>query len=391
MKKTRKYRRKRKIRGGNDSTEKKLSPGASVVKTISTIIMYGLSAVLVGPIYILAELLNIPMNSLNNLSRKAFEDNKEDFLHVPIHKMVVGCPIKKMDPNNFALQNDMYIHKNVAVVSCDKKGDNNDDVPDYGTTYSDSFSDFFGILSRDKKLRHHVFRLFQYIENIREPDEERKVHIQKIISKISDYKVLVKCYLIYNSLASICPKIKEKSKTLLKDEDVVNIVNPYAITGSVSYTKKLGCVYKHLTKKKFDAQDVEDCKPTCNTCTFRTSLSRLSGRYASMFSSSGCRVSIVKKMINTYYSHLTVKLQENLPVDETGVISYLDRIKVLSNLHGIVDEKIVLEKFNTFICKYDIMSVLQKQIEVKIKEKLEAGYPMKSILQFIQQDNSRKE
>jgi hypothetical protein len=278
------------------------------------------------------------------------------------------------------------------VVSCDKRADNNSDIPAYGTTYSDSFRDFFGMLSGGRKLRHDVFRLFQYIENIREPDEERKVHIQKIISKISDYKVLVKCYIIYKSLASICPQIKGKSKTVLKDEDVINIVNPYAITGPVSYTKKLSCVYKHLTKKKFDAKDVEDCNAPCDTCTFRSSVSRLSGKYASIFSSSGCRVSMVKKMINTYYTHLTVKAPENLPVDEKGVVSYLDGVKTDSNLDGsTVDEKLVLDKFNTFICKYDIIPILQKQIEIKIKEKIEAGYPMNSILYFIQQDKTKKE
>jgi hypothetical protein len=187
----------------------------------------------------------------------------------------------------------------------------------------------------------------------------------------------------------MCPQIKRNTKTVLKDEDVVNIVNPYAITGPVSYTKKLGCVYKHLTKKKFDEQDVQDCNAGCDTCTFRNSVSRLSGKYASLFSSSGCRVSMVKKMINTYYSNLTVTVKnpDVFPVDEKGVISYLDGINVKSKLDGsTVDEKMVLDKFNVFICKYDIISILQKQIELRIKEKIEAGYPMKSILHFVKQD-----
>ena len=388
MKNTRKHRNKRKLKSKGGGTSRKLEPGPSIANTLKTMFHYGITAILVGPLYLIAEALNIPMTSLNSLSRNAFADMKQfPFLHVPIHKMITGCPIKTMDPNNFVLQDDMYIDNNVAVVSCDDKGANTSEVPSYGRTYSDSFRDFFGILEDKRKLRHHVFGLFQYIENIRETDEGRKVHIQKLIQKISDYSVLLRCYVIYRSIEKKCPSIKNNKKTVLKDEDVVKIVNPYFIPGPASYTKKIGCVYKHVTKKRFDYQDMADCQAKCETCTFRNSISRLSAQYASIFSTGGCRVTMAKRMINTYFTDL-VKVRDTgiaLPSDEKGVVAYLDKLKIETNIKGdTADEEMVLDKFNRFICKYDIIPVLKKQIEKIIKERLEAGYPMKTLMHSAQ-------
>ena len=370
-----------------NQTQKQLDPGPSMIRTLKTMFTYGISAVLVGPLYLLAEFLNIPMGSLNNLSRKAFDNQPQPFLHIPFHKMVTGCPIKTINPENFLLQKDMYIEKNVAVVSCDKEGPNTSEVPEYGTRYSDSFLDFFGLINGKKKLRHHVFSLFQYIENIRETDEGRKVHIQKLITRVSDYKVLLKCYLIYQSMSSKCSSIKN-TKTILKDEDVVNIVNPYVIRGKSSYTKKIACVYKHFTKKRFNSEDISDCNASCETCTFRNSVSRLAAKYASVFSTGGCRVTMAKKMINTYYHHLIKVNVKNsgltLPADEKGVVKYLDGLKVESKMKGdIADETLVLDKFNTFMCKYDIIPVVKKQIEKLIKERLDAGYSMKNLMESV--------
>ena len=388
MKKTRRHRKKLKQRqkGGMFGTStQKSNQGPSVVQTLRTMFTYGISAILVGPLYLLAEFLNLPLNNLNNISKKAFQDEKYDFLHIPIHKMVTGCKVKQLEPDDFALQDDMYIHNNVAVVSCDKKGKNGEVEP-YGTSTSDSVRNFFGLLGKDSQLKHQVFSLFQYIENIRETDKGRKDHIQKLISKVSDYKVLMKCYLIYKSIKNQCPKIKANTKTILKDEDVINIVNPYYIPGGtpVSYTKRIGCVYKHLTQKRFGPQDMADCRASCETCTFRNSLSRLSGKYTSLFSTGGCRVSMVKQMINTYYKFLTVRNTGTQPTDEKGVVPYLDTLNVKSNFKGdIPSEKMVLEKFNTFICKYDIISMVQEQIEKRIKEKMQEGYPMHTLLQCL--------
>ena len=92
-------------------------------------------------------------------------------------------------------------------------------------------------------------------------------------------------------------------------------------------------------------------------------------------------------MINTYFTYLDVRETGTaLPSDEKGVVAYLDKLKIdSSRLKGdTADEDMVLDKFNRFMCKYDIIPVLKKQIEKIIKEKLEAGYPMKTLMHSAQ-------
>lgn len=382
MKNTRKHKKTRKHKSRGGQLSMRLDNGPAMLQTLGTMLGYGISAIIVGPLYILAELLNVPMTSLNNLSRKAFNtDKKNKFLHVPIHKLITGCAIHELDKEKFTVQKDMYIHNNVAVVSCDGKNESTEFAEDYSTSASDSFFNFFGLIPSKRKLRHYVFSLFSYIDNIRETDEGRKIHIQKIIGRISDHITLIKCYLIYRSMKNQCSALKNK-KTVLKDEDVVNIVNPYFLDSDIPYSTRLKCVTKHFTKKKFDEED-QVCKPACDTCTFRNSFHRLTRKYSSMLSTSGCKTSIVRKMLDTYYKHIKVtKPDIPLPLKETDVIGYLDKFDVQNLLEqaDIEDAKLVLEKFNTFMCKYDIIPTVTQQIQKLLKARLSKGSSMEELI-----------
>jgi len=386
MKNTRKHRKsqKRKTQGGS-----RLEQGPMVFKALGTMIGYGISAIIVGPLYLLAELLNVPMTSFNMLSKKAFDsEKKHSFLHMPIHKLVSGCPIKNLKEDDFVLQKDMYIHSNVAVVSCDGKNESDNQVEDYGTSFADSFMNFFGIMPGRRHLRHYVFRLFNYIDNIRENDEGRKKHIHAIIRNISNLKTLIKCYLIYRTVADKCAKVRQNNpKTVLKDEDVVKIVNPYYLPSDLPYNTRLKCVSKHFTKKAFDQGDSE-CKPTCDTCTFRNSFSRLTRKYSNMLNSTGCRSSMIKKMIDKYYKYMKIEKPKDLkePTDEKGFVEYLDKIKVENHLSEakVDDEELVMKKLDIFMCKYDIVSVVKEQIQKVVKGKLDDGYQMYKLVANIE-------
>lgn len=390
MKNTRKYKKSRKNRKRKTHGGEGLDKGPSRLKTLGTMLGYGVSAIIVGPLFLLAELLNIPTTSLNQLSRKAFDTVKQHkFLHIPMHKLVSGCKIKNLVENDFVLQKDMYIHNNVAVVSCEKKNETPNQVEDYSTSFSDSFLNFFGIMPGRRHLRHYVFKLFNYIDNIRENDDGRKDHIHSIIRKITNHMTLIKCYLIYRSVSDKCAKVKaENPKTVLKDEDVVQIVNPYYFPSEVPYSTRLKCVSKHFTKKAFDKND-EECKPTCDTCTFRNSFSRVTRKYSSMFGSSGCRSSMIKKMLDKYYKYMDIKKPGDnvkLPTDEKGVIQYLDEFKVDNKLSDakVDDEELVIKKLDIFMCKYDIVNVVKEQIEQVIKAKLALGTPITHLLANIE-------
>lgn len=406
MKKSKTYKnrtRKKRIKGGVGalmsaaSGASKIEKPPGMIQTLGTMVTFGVSALFVGPLYLLAELLNIPLGSLNTLSRKAFDGNPQhSFLHVPIYKMIQGCPNKKMVDKDFALQEDMYINNNLAVISCDKEMKHDVKVTENNTSMSDSFLNIFGLIKSERKLRHHVFRLFDYIENIRETDEQRKIHIHKLIRQISSYKTLIKCYLIYKTLSSgTCAAIKSQKKTILKDEDIIQIVNPFYIPCKISYSKRLSCVYKHLTQKRFNKNDPSDqeCKPNCDTCTFRNSITRLTKKYFNMFSGGGCNSSVVKSMFDTYYEYVQVEMDmTKIPKDETEIISFLNKIKVKSYLDGKIEaseKEIILNRFNTFMCKYDIIPVVEEQIMKKIKDRIEY-HTMESSLKFIVDDSMPK-
>jgi hypothetical protein len=379
-----KKRSKRRIRIPKHKTKggAAMIPGQpSAIKVIGTMIAYGLSSVIIAPIFFLAEILNIPISNFNNLARKAFDDKNESFLHLPFYKLITGCPVKTMSPSDFVLQEDMHLHKNVAVVSCDKESKS--DVKEHTTSLSDSFLDMIGLISKKRKLRHNVYLLFQYIDSLRETDEERKKKIKLMVKSISNYRVLIKCYLITRTIQ--CSTVKHRKETILADEDIVQVVNPLYYPMFTTYTKRVSCMWKHMTKKRFTQEEKEECSAPCETCTFNHSARRITKKYLSVFS--GSRLSALSAMFNTYYSYLTV-VKENVPLpeNEEGVLKYLNTIKVSSDIKDKLekeDSEEVLSLVNRFICKYDIASTLEEEIKAKVKNQLMKGYSMEQILDFI--------
>lgn len=381
--------KKNKTRGGMGTIMSKVMPNVmprqpSHINVIGTVIQYGLSSLFIAPIYLFAEFMNIPMNNLNNLFRNtlqnALPETSGAFLHVPFYKMITGCPIKTLNPDKFLLKKDMYIHKNVAVVSCDK--DIKGDVTEKNPYLRDSILDLFGMIPDKRKLRHHVFEVFNYIDNLRETDEERKPKIQKLIQSIN-YKTLIKCYLIHRTLT--CPNLSNQ-KTILADEDVVHMVNPLYYPSSVNdYSQKVSCMWNHLIKKEFSDEEMNKCKAVCKSCTFNNSVRRMTRKYFSMFS--GGKISALTSMLNTYFSYLTIKKENvELPTNENDILKYLNTIRVSSDLNNKLEkeeEKEVLSMFSRFLCKYDIIPTVESQIQKKVKEQLSRGYNMKQILDFM--------
>jgi hypothetical protein len=372
---------KRKTRGGMGMVSQ-----PHPMSVFTTIVAYGISSLIIGPIYLLASLLNMPISNLNNLSGKAFEENKQMFLHIPFYKMIKGCPIKDLDPTKFLLQDDMHIHKNAAVVSCEKETlySEKDKVTEQSASFSDSVLDVLGMIPEKRKLRHYVFGLFEYIDNLRETDEERKKHVQKLLHYVP-YKTLIQCYLIYKTIK--CGNLSNE-KTVLADEDVIHMVNPlyYPSTIRDNYTRQVKCMWMHMTQKHFNEKDKIYCDAPCKSCTFNNSVRRTFKKYGSMFS--GGKTSSLISMFNTYYDYLTIERRKDavFPEKADQVVPFLNKHNVSSDLEDKLEEsdrKEVLVRFNRFLCKYDIIPTVEKQIEIKIQEKLSRGYSMQQILDFL--------
>lgn len=383
----RKKHRLRKTRGGAALAGSMLGSFAgnqsSHLNTAITLVQYSLYSLLLGPIYLIAELLNIPINNMNNLSRKAFDENKHSFLHVPIFNMIKGCPVKKLKESDFLLKDDMHIQQDVAVVSCDKERNNQNQVKDNAPYAGDSILNLFGMIPEKRKLRHHVFGLFQYIDNLRETDEQRKTKVQKLFEKVS-YKPLIQCYLIHKTIpADKCSAIiSNPGKTVLLDEDVVNMVNPLYYSWSTPYDDKVKCMWKHATQKKFSEEEKGRCGAPCKTCTFRNSVGRMGKRYGS---SSCNKTSTLESIFNTYYKYIEVKKIDPLPETAEQVVPYLKTLPTTTQkLDGKIEDKDeVLNLFHRLMCKYDIIPTLEQQIMIKMKEQLAKGYHMKQLLEFV--------
>ena len=288
MKKTRRNRPRRKPRKIKIHTGGMVDPRSVFV--FGTMLMYGLVSVFIGPAYLIAEILNAPITSINNFSRKAFNNSKTKWIHRPILDIAFLNSEKIIKEDDFLLEDDMHIHQDVAVVSLDKHPDDDagnrkyppSQIAPYSPSSYDSILNMFGQLNEQKKLRLFVFQLFDYIEGLRATDTQRQRDIKRIIYAIQDYKPLIKFYLIYKAL-KIESKIDsyKKEKTILKGADVVTVINPFYNPCSISYTKRLDCVKRHITQKRFDTNDPEDkaCRVSCDTCTFRNSIAQLTKKY----------------------------------------------------------------------------------------------------------------
>lgn len=386
----RKKHRPRKTRGGAAVAGSMLGSVAgnqwSHLNTAITLFQYSVYSLLLGPIYLIAELLNIPINNMNNLSRKAFDKTKHSFLHIPIFNMIKGCPVKMLKESDFLLKDDMHIQQNVAIVSCDKErvNDVKDKVNDNAPSVGDSILNLFGMIPEKRKLRHHVFGLFQYIDNLRETDEQRKTKVQKLFEKVS-YKTLIQCYLIHKTIpANTCYDIQKNGKTILLDEDVVNMVNPLYYPWSTPYDDKVYCMKKHVTQKNFSNDDKIKCGASCKTCTFRNSVGRMGKQYGS---SSCNKPSTLESIFNTYYNYIDVQKKDPLPATAEEVVPYLRKLTLKSQK---LDDKLeandkdeVIKLFHRLMCKYDILPTLESQIDIKMKEQLAKGYSMDHLLKFI--------
>jgi hypothetical protein len=375
-------RRKTRQKGGDSNVQ-----NTSTFKTITTALSFGLLSVLIGPIYILAELLSIPITNLNHLTRKSFKENKKAFFHLPFHKLITGCGnTKEMTKKDFILQEDMYIKKNVSVVSCYKNDDedadtdtNKETIKAHPPSIRDTLMDVIGMIPAKRQFKHQIFSLFQYIDNLRETDEQRKTKIQQLIRHIASYKTLIKCYLISNTIK--CTP-GTTTKTIIADEDVVNIVSPW--TSLPGYDTRVDCMWSHLTKDRFTDEEKEKCRALCNTCTFNNSFRRTTRKYFSFFSGGSTNLT---PLLNTYYKYLKIDRKNvPLPSNETDVFTYLDHVKVTTDLNDKLEEedkKEVLEMFHRFLCKYDILTTLKEQIKIKVKQEIEKGYTMEQVLSFI--------
>ncbi len=386
-----KMRRTRRTYGG-------AGPGETGTFTVLfTLLGYGLMSVIMGPLYVVTHVLNAPINNINYLTGRSFDKSEYSFFHTPMYKVFLGNNTPSLSSDQFQLQEDMYLDKDnpISIVSCEKDvvGETQKREP----SFSDSIQNMFDLIDDDRKLQFHLFKLFKYIDNIRKTDDHRKEDIQEMVKCISDYKVLIKGYLIYKTLK--CPDKSKDSKTIIMDEDIVNVINPLYYPSVDGYEKKIGCMWKHLTQKRFKNKEQQDlCDAPCETCTFHNSVRRIIGKYTSLFSNSPS--SSIGSVINTYYTFMTVKKKKSLPNINTDLLeeknydelfvkpfmNYLDSVVLETNVKISENEDIVLDLFHRLMCKYDIMGTVTTEMNLRVKDEIMRGLTLREIVGFIEDD-----
>jgi hypothetical protein len=90
-------------------------------------------------------------------------------------------------------------------------------------------------------------------------------------------------------------------------------------------------------------------------------------------------------MIQTYFSYIHVGKDVKTPTPE-NLVEYLNTLPLTPHLNTEVDRE-VYDKFESFMCKYDIMDLVEKELVRRVKERLERGYTLDQILRFIRDDS----
>ena len=92
-------------------------------------------------------------------------------------------------------------------------------------------------------------------------------------------------------------------------------------------------------------------------------------------------------MINTYFSYIHVGKDEVAPTPE-NLMEYLNTVHLTPHPNTEVDQE-VYDKFETFMCKYDIMDLVEKELVRRVKERLDRGYTLDQVLLFIRDDSKQ--
>ena len=92
-----------KLPNENPPTSEGESTKRTKIESLTRLIKFSLGSLIISPLYIMAVIANIPLNTLNNLSGKSFNNNKADALGVQLYKyMFEGYKKDNKNDNNRA-------------------------------------------------------------------------------------------------------------------------------------------------------------------------------------------------------------------------------------------------------------------------------------------------
>jgi hypothetical protein len=318
--KTKIHKRTIKMKGGAHLILKEA--GGSLIGGLMTMFKYGFVSIVTAPIYLIALLANLPLNTPNNVSGKRLNEVKSGIIHNQLYKyLFYGYNLKDLKEEKYRFPEGKHykLQGNKVFVECDdcKRKNPTENIPENEEDKEDKeilkgggidvkkdmkkilgisgISDLLGLLDKKEKMQSILMNFFDYLNNLQMTDIERRELIHKLITNIHNKDSIIKCLIIFNTLFKDddkCNILKKEidnnatkdNSTYMERPTISRIPNPFMVPGQskLDLKKSIKCITGHLLYKEFGPETLtQDCLPKCPKCTLRSSLGTLAATYGS--------------------------------------------------------------------------------------------------------------
>ena len=399
------------------------------IETLGRLLKFSLGSLIISPLYIMAVIANIPLNTLNNLSGKSFNDNKADALGIQLYKyMFEGY--KKVAPEgeakeSISLEEKYKRNKEAFIVDegltikgqlvtrCDSEKCNAKRggymKGGYMNTYK-TFGEMLGTLTTNEKVIHNLKSLEDTIDSIKNDFTGRKDEIKKMFKNLKDPDVLFKMIVVCNNLIGKCEESLNPDEKAHLIEDNVVVKNPYQLINKKQDFLGTITSYMNMEVCYLDSE----CMKSCNKCDLFTNISCAIGMKLGP-ECDKCNCNLFNNIITVYSAYVRILLKSfagnsnniyfisellfmitrfyansvDLDIGKNKYIINLnldkiDEIKYIGNFNKVTKDNMeAIELFKKVICKYGIYEVVKKnfkEIVDKAKKDDEELYNLKKKL-----------
>jgi hypothetical protein len=436
-KRTRVTKRTRNIKGGAGIVAKigmaemaKMASGASA-KTLNAegekkpnermqsfikLLNFSLSSLIISPLYIMAVIANIPLNTINNLSGRSFNGHRTDALGIQLYKYMfegykkdkIGIGQRVEEAKDKFIIDDGLSVKDDIITKCDsekcnaKKGGYK--MKDYKMKggYVDTYKtikELMGVMSKDEQVIHNLKSLEDTIDSIKLDFDGRKSEIVKMFANLKDPKILLKFIVVINNLIGVCKESYNPAEKVRLVEDNVIVQNPYQIVNE-NLNSPMDVLSAHLNLKVCYLNP--DCMKSCNKCDMLTNIACVIGTKTGL-ECEKCSCNLFSNIISIYNSYLRILLKsfggnsnnlyfiidilfmiiryyankENYKMDlnlDNLRIENISRIGYKGDFREVKGEQFqVIELFKKIICKYGIYEIVKKNFMEALNKATASG------------------
>jgi hypothetical protein len=389
-----------------ESTETDPKTSQNRMESLGKLLNFSLSSLIISPLYIMAVIANIPLNTLNNLSGRSFDGQRTDALGLQLYKYMfegykkdkIGIGQRVEEAKDKFIIDEGLTVKDDLVTRCDsdkcnpKKGGYKM-KGGYVSTYK-TFKELMGAMSTDEQVIHNLKSLEDSIDSIKMDFDSRKGEVVKMFTNLKDPKILFKFIVVSNNLIGVCQEsFNPKEKAHLIEDNVI-VKNPYQIVNE-NLNSPWDVLSAHLNLKVCYLNP--DCMKSCNKCDMLTNIACAIGTKTGV-ECDKCNCNLFSNIISIYNAYVRILLKSfggnsnnlyfiidllfmilrfyanqenykmNLPL-EGLTLDNINRIGYRGDFKKIKSEQVqVIELFKKIICKYGIYEIVKKNFIEAVNE-----------------------